>query len=213
MILALAAAPGAAARTGCAAGYAYAGVQTEAAVRGISAVVTAVDTVTVEAGHIAGWVGVGGVDAGPGGTDAWLQVGLNSLPGIPGSTLYYEFKQPNGAPVYRELETEVPAGAGRRVAVLEMRGRPGWWRVWVNGRAASDPVYLPLRRDARFATITAESRNPGATCNTLGFRFAAVSFTATPGGKWRPVGESLSFQDRGYRLVRAARTGFLALSS
>ena len=42
-----------------------------------------------------------------------------------------------------------PRGGGRRrrcephkLAVLEMSGRPGWWRVWVDGQAVTDPVRL-----------------------------------------------------------------------
>src|SRR6266536_6298283 len=44
----------------------------------------------VRDGHIAGWVGVGGVGEGPDGTDAWIQVGLSAFRGDWTSRMYYE---------------------------------------------------------------------------------------------------------------------------
>src|SRR4051794_41984551 len=63
----------------CPAGYAYAGVYTTKAVAGVAATLTMLAKPTVPAGHVAGWVGVGGAGMGPGGPHEWLQGGLASL--------------------------------------------------------------------------------------------------------------------------------------
>ena len=59
--------------------YAYAGLQSAGKAHGIAATITALTTPTVDDGHVAGWIGVGGVDAGPGGAAEWLQVGYASF--------------------------------------------------------------------------------------------------------------------------------------
>ena len=82
-----------------------------------------------------------------------------------------------------------------------MSGRPGWWRVWVDGQAATEPVRL---RDSsgRWAPIaTAESWNGGeAACNAFGFRFERVSVSYGGGGSWRPFVPGHRFLDGGYKL-------------
>src|SRR5436190_19675677 len=59
-------------------GYAYAGLQLGTPGYGIGAALTSLAPPVVESGHVAGWVGIGGPGEGPGGTDEWLQVGLNA---------------------------------------------------------------------------------------------------------------------------------------
>src|SRR4051812_50165152 len=63
----------------CPAGYAYAGVYTTKAVAGVAATLTMLAKPTVPAGHVAGWVGVGGAGMGPGGPGERRQVGFCSF--------------------------------------------------------------------------------------------------------------------------------------
>ena len=77
--------------------YGYAGMGTRTVARGVAATITANASATVHDGHVAGWVGVGGVGAGPGGADEWLQIGLSAFPLDVKSRIYYE----NGKALYR----------------------------------------------------------------------------------------------------------------
>ena len=123
------------------AGFAYAGIQPSENGHGISAVLTALAVPVVESGHVAGWIGVGGPGQGPGGTDEWIQVGLNSMPGT-GNTLYFEVMRPGSGVRYAEVATDVPVGQAVRVAVLETAATSGAWRVWVDGKAVTPPIAL-----------------------------------------------------------------------
>src|SRR5439155_2333544 len=89
--------------------YSYAGLQEAGSSFGIQAAVTALTVPAVSAGHVAAWVGVGGVGEGPHGTSEWLQVGLSAFSGGLMS-LYYEVALPGRVPVYTELESQVAAG-------------------------------------------------------------------------------------------------------
>src|SRR6266540_3556643 len=108
--------------------YAYAGVQTQRAVYGASATITALAAPDVKQGHVAGWVGVAAKNG-----EAWIQVGLSASPGDRSNNVYLEFAQPNRDPRYIVLRTAVPVGERHRVAVTELEHRPGWWRAWLDG--------------------------------------------------------------------------------
>ena len=149
-------------------------------------IITATRTPSVAAGHVAGWVGVGGPGQGPNGTDEWVQVGLASMPGLP-SVLYAEITKPGRAPNFQVLEDEVPTGESREVAVLEIAHRPGWWRIWVSGNPASGPIHLRGSSGRYEPIATAESWNGNQpTCNSFAFRFERVSVSYGGGGSWRP---------------------------
>jgi hypothetical protein len=170
-------------------GYSYAGLAAPAHAFGIGAVVTPVGAFDVKAGHVAGWVGVGGPGQGPGGSDEWLQVGFSGFPGLVSSNLYYELTLPSGQPTYHEIATDLPFGQPMRVAVLEMRGRMNWWRVWVNGSAASQPIRLPGSHGRWSPIATAESWDggTGGTCNGFLYRFNGISLANVPGGGWHQL--------------------------
>jgi len=208
---ALAAAPGAfACGTG---GYSYAGLSAPARAFGISAVITPLTGFDVRSGHVAGWVGVGGPGLGPGGKDEWLQVGFSGFPGMTGSSLYYELALPNRRPVYREVATGLPAGRPARVAVLEISGRRDWWRVWVGGAPASQPIHLPGSH-GRFSPIaTAESWDggTGGGCNGFLYRFHDVAVARAPGGSWQALVGGYPIRSSSTRIARTnAKGSFLA---
>jgi hypothetical protein len=178
-------------------GYTYAGHQAVGTGHGVRAMITQVREPEVAAGHVAGWVGVGGPGEGPNGTDEWVQVGLATVADDT-PFLYAEVTRPGSQPAFTMLEQDVPVGASRRVAVLEMSGRPNWWRVWVDGDPVTNPIFL-RGSSLRFSPIaTAESWNGGqAACNLFSFRFEHVSVSHGLGGSWHPCEPGYQFHDSG----------------
>jgi hypothetical protein len=181
-------------------GYTYAGHQATSKGHGVRATISAIRAPEVAAGHVAGWVGLGGPGQGPNGTDMWLQVGLASMEGM-GTFLYAEVTRPGRAPAFRLLENNVPVGESRRVAVLEMSRRPEWWRVWVNGEPATKAIHLRGSSERWAPIATAESFSGGhVACNQFGFRFERVSVSHGRGGSWFAFKPGYDFRDGNYRL-------------
>jgi hypothetical protein len=196
----------------CADGYTYAGRLSATRAHGVRATLTALARPQVSAGHVAAWVGVGGVGEGPNGSDAWIQVGLSAFPGS-GSTLYYEITRPGAPPSYHAVKASVRTGERLRVAVLEMGKRPNHWRVWLNGKPVSQPVYLPKSSGRWRPIATAESwAGTGSACNRFAYRFERVRVSAAAGGSWRRFVGAHTFLDRGYRVVDRGSNTFLASS-
>jgi hypothetical protein len=162
---------------------------------------TAISAAAVADGHVAGWVGVGGPGEGPNGTDEWIQVGYSGFPSIVGSgmDIYYEVARPGGSITYHSVFAGLGVGTLTKVTVLEIHNRPNWWRVWVNHRAASPPIYLPAS-DNRWSPIaTAESWDGGdGVCNSFSFRFEQVSVSHGRGGSWFEFKPGYHFLDGNY---------------
>ncbi len=191
-------------------GYSYAGVQADRYGHGISAVVTSLASPAVENGHVAGWVGVGAPGEGPGGSDEWIQVGLNSLPGT-GNRLYYEVKRPGTGAAYVEVASEIDNGTAMRIGVLETAARPNTWRVWVDGQPVSPPIELPASHAALTPMAMAESWDGGRpSCNRYRYRFERVSLAQSPGGSWLAVRKASLLQDPGYQVTGRAPASFEA---
>jgi hypothetical protein len=183
-------------------GYSYAGFQSARPGHGVRATLAALASPRVSKGHVAAWVGVGGVGLGPNGSNQWLQVGMNAFEGS-GSNLYYEVAAGGNAPRYHEIAADVEPGRRHRVAVLEMSRRRDHWRVWVDGKPVSRPIYLK-GSSGRFEPIaTAETWSGGSRgCNRLAYRFEGLGVAAGRGGSWQPFRRAHRFHDKGYRLVR-----------
>src|SRR3990170_162276 len=185
-------------------GYAYAGHQATFRGHGVRATIRLIEAPNVASGHVAGWVGVGGPGQGANGQDAWIQAGVASMPGMD-PFIYAEIAREGRAPEFILIEQGVPVGRSHRLAVLEMSGRPGWWRIWVDGQAVTEPVRF-RQSSGRWAPIaTAETWNGGeAACNGFGFRFERVSVSYGGGGSWRPFVAGHRFLDGGYTLRNLA---------
>ncbi|MGH3065407.1 MAG: hypothetical protein ACRDOF_03815 [Gaiellaceae bacterium] len=185
-------------------GYAYAGHQSSYRGHGVRATLTLTRELSVAAGHVAGWVGVGGPGQGANGQDAWIQAGIASMPGMD-PFIYAEVTREGRDPEFILIEQGVPVGRSHRIAVLEMSRRPGWWRIWVDDQPATEPVRLP-GSSGRWAPIaTAETWNGGeAACNSFAFRFERVSVSYGGGGSWRPFVAGHRFLDGGYALRNLA---------
>jgi hypothetical protein len=194
-------------------GYSYAGVGVTAPAFGIGATVTPLGRFDVVHGHVAGWVGVGGPRQGPNGTNEWLQAGLSGFPELTGNDLYYELMLPGRQPTYHQLAANLPMGKAARFAVLEMRGRPNWWRVWLNGSTASQPIYMPGSHHRWAPIATAESWDGGTAgqCNGFLYRFHQVSIAEAPGGGWQPLVRGYTITGSTTRIERSSTKGaFLA---
>ena len=195
-------------------GYSYAGIASSSHAYGIGATVTPLAGFNVLSGHVAGWVGVGGPRLGPNGADEWLQVGFSGFPDLAGNDLYYELALPGKSPTYHQLANNLPMGKPARIAVLEMHKRPNVWRIWVNGTAASRPIYLPGSHGRWSPIATAESWDGGTagSCNGFLYRFHRVSIARVPGGGWQQLAGGYQISSSTTRLARSSRTGgsFLA---
>jgi hypothetical protein len=179
-------------------GYAYAGLQSGRVGSGVRATITALRQPAVAAGHAAGWIGVGGPGAGPGGETMWLQTGVAALPRTP-LMVYAEITRPGHDPVFLSLHNDVAVGESHRLAVLEMSRRPGVWRIWLDGRPVTDPIVLRGSHKRWQPLATAESWNGGvSTCNSFRFRFERVGVAQSLGGSWRPLVPGYTIRDRGY---------------
>jgi hypothetical protein len=196
------------------AGYSYAGVAAPAHAYGIGATITPLAGFNVLSGHVAGWVGVGGPRQGPNGSDEWLQVGFSGFPELAGNDLYYELTLPGKQPTYHQLASNLPTGKSARIAVLEMHKRPNMWRVWLNGTAASAPIYMPGSHGRWSPIATAESWDGGTAgaCNGFLYRFHRVSLARVPGGGWHELSGGYQISSSSTRLARRTTRGgsFLA---
>jgi hypothetical protein len=199
-----------AAKNGCTgAGYAYAGYQSPVVAYGVAGRLTVRQTPTVERGHVAAWIGVGGEGLGPGGTDEWIQVGVSGFPGGAGE-LYYEYRQPDRPQqVYVSLGRVWP-GESHRVAIVERVKQPGSWRVLVDGAVRSRGIMLPGSHGAWKPIATAETWDGGEpVCNRFAYDFDGLSLATRYNGGWRPFTLANPFADPGYRVLARA-SGFTA---
>lgn len=196
-------------------GYAYAGHQASVVGHGVRALVSPTVTPTIAAGHVAGWIGVGGPGQGPNGETMWLQTGIAGVPGM-GMVVYAEITRPGQRPRFVPLVESVQPEQTFRLAVLEMAKRPDHWRVWLNGRPVTQPIHLPGSTSRWRPIATAESYNGGTgSCNELGFRFERVGVAQSRGGSWRMFSPGYTFLDRGYvvRTLRGDSSGQRTLSA
>jgi hypothetical protein len=122
---------------------------------------------------------------------------------MPGSKpfLYAEITREGRDPQFILVEEGVSVGDKHSVAVLELAGRPGWWRIWIDGKPVARPVRM-TGSSGRWAPIaTAESWNAGTpACNVFGFRFERVSVSYGGGGSWRPFVSGHRFLDSTHSL-------------
>jgi hypothetical protein len=191
--------------------YAYAGLGASQRAFGVASWLQTTTAPQVLSGHVAGWVGVGGPGAGPNGTNEWIQVGFSAFPGTAFSNLYYEVAQPNKAPYYTEIESGLAPGTVRKVAVLELAGRRGWWQVYVNNQPIGSAVHLPGSHGAWRPMATTETWGGGShVCNRFRYQFGSVSIATKPGGAWRRLSQHYTFQNHGYRIRRLGAATFLA---
>ena len=205
----------ASAAASCARTYSYAGYDSPWYAHGVAATITSVQDPVVNAGHVAAWVGVGGVGAGLHGENEWLQVGYAAFQpeAATATETYYEVVLPHRTAVYHSVKT-IFTGVPHRVAVLEMANRWNYWRVWVDGRIVSKPIHLPHSHGVWQPQVTTESWNAGTgSCNRFSYRFNRVAIAHTAGGAWMRLKRGRRYADPGYGVVGGSPQRFLASSA
>ena len=176
-------------------GYSYAGHQGAYRGHGVRATLTLTREPSVHAGHVAGWVGVGGRGQGARDGDAWIQAGIAALPHL-GKVLYVEIVREAAERELVLVDDGVTIGRAYRIAVVEVAGLPGWWQVRVDGAPVTESIRMPGSSGRWAPIVTAESWNGGTrTCNAFGFRFDDVSVSRGAGGSWRPFVSGHRFLD------------------
>jgi hypothetical protein len=181
-------------------GYGYAGHQAQRVARGVRATISALRAPRVGAGHVAGWVGVGGPGQGPNGTTMWVQAGLAAVSAL-GLVAYAEVTRPGQDPQFTILREKVAVGERVTLAVLETADRPDHWRIWIDGLPVGDAVHLRAAGHRWKPIVTAESFDGGAgACNDFAFRFERVGVAAARGGSWSAFVPGYRFLDQGYHL-------------
>jgi hypothetical protein len=196
---------------GCKVNYDYAGEQQSSAASGIRVDLTNAISPDVGAGHVAGWVGVGGPGLGPNGTDEWVQAGYAGFTG--GETqLYYEVAQPNVPPKYHQVMASVAPNAKNLVAVSEVES--GAWQVSVNSKPVSPVIALPASHGKFSPQAIGETWNSGTTvCNAYAYGFGNVQVAATPGGAWAAGKTGYRWQNKQQQLLNTAADSFLTRSA
>ena len=170
---------------------------------GVRATVSTLKSPTVAAGHVAGWIGVGGPGQGPNGESMWLQTGIAAIPGS-APMVYVEIMRAGESPLFMSLRDDIEVGRTYSLTVLEMSHRPDYWRVWLNNQPVTEPIHLPGSTERWRPIVTAESWNGGeGTCNQFGFRFENVGIATSKGGSWRAFKPGYHFLDRGFTSPRA----------
>jgi len=194
--------------------YSYAGLGSHTATSGVSATITPTAVSAVRDGHVAGWVGVGGVGEGLHGTNAWIQIGLSAFPGDATSRIYYEIARPGHKPLYREVRKNVNAGETHRFVVQELEKKPGWWRAWLDGSPVTAPISLPGSHAHLTAQALGESWSGsiGGSCNLYSYGFEHVALASAVDHAWGPVRRFDLFQDGNYKFTRSSLTSFRAAS-
>jgi hypothetical protein len=200
--------------TSCARDYSYAGFDNSRNGHGIAAILTPLSPPNVAYGHVAAWVGVGGIGLGPNHLTEWLQVGLSASEQDTTSTLYYEVARPHDMARYTAVIPSVAVGESHRVAVLELSGRRSWWRVWVDGKPVTDPIYLPGSHGRWEPQALGESWNGGSrACNLYAYRFDKVLYAERAGGAWRKFRKGVNYDDPGYVSTRERGNRFIAAAT
>ncbi len=183
--------------TRCARELGYAGVVGARPASGVGARLTALDLPVVRWGHVAAWVGL---SSGLRGSASWIQAGIAGFE-AGADTLYYEVARAGASPLYTAIRYDIPPGETHAVAVREVTGSPGTWRVWVDGRPASPSIVLAGSHNVWRPMVMSESWNGGTgACNVFRFALTDLRSVGTTGGAWRPL-TAPRLVDTGYRLV------------
>lgn len=188
--------------------YAYAGFVGSTVVRGVSARIEQAGPLSVRDGHVAAWIGV--VDPTTG--QAWLQVGLSALPGQTTSSIYYEYAAHGVPRTYRQVRAGIGPGEQHTLAVVEQARNPGHWVVWVDGRPAGPPLWLPGSRHRWTAQVLGESwaGSTSGTCNAYTYAFSNVRLTG-PGRSTGLAGHRTA--DPNYTVTNTTQSSFIAAST
>jgi hypothetical protein len=198
--------------TSCWTGYSYDGVQSPTQGYGVAGGLTLNHPSSVDKGHVAAWLGVGGAGMGPGGTDEWVQAGI-AHEQVGRDVLYYEFKRPGDAHATYVTLGNVVQRKTYSLVIYERAGHRDSWRVKLDGKVVGDNIVLPNSHGRFQPVATAENWDGGVagSCNEYAFGFSGLSIRSHFGGGWSPFDLSRVLRDPAYRIALRA-SGFSATS-
>jgi hypothetical protein len=196
----------------CKTEYDYAGVQDAAVRSGIRAKLSTIKKPQVKRGHVGGWVGVGGPGLGPNKTDEWMQIGYSAFD-TGEAQVYYEVALPDKPPKYHTVVEKLSPSATNRLSVLEVGGKNGSWRAWLNDEAVSPVTSLPQSHGKFVPQAIGETWNGGSTkCNVWGYGFGDVQVSAAPGGSWKTGKAGYKWENAQQTLDKTSSDSFDARS-
>lgn len=194
----------------CKANYAYAGAQDVKPRSGIRARLRAAAQPNVDAGHVAGWLGVGGPGLGPNGTTEWLQAGYSAMMDWP-QQIYYEVTQPGKGTRYHTIKASLAPGETHLLAVVEVKGTRGKWQVMLDSKPVSPVIALPGSHGRFAPQALAESWNAGSRrCNEYSYSFKEIRVAQAPGGSWTLPKAGYVWRDRQNQAIKVSRDSFVA---
>ena len=191
--------------------YTYGGVEANQTRAGARAKITVKQTAKVAWGHAAAWIGVGGRDAGPNGTDQWLQAGYTGFD--TGETfIYYEVTKPNKAPQFRPIGADIKVGETHEIMVLEVKKNT--WRVKLDGKFVSPETVLPESHGKFKPQLLGESwTGSSGKCNQYQYEFNKVQLASATGGSWVNGKAGYIFKDAQTKKLSSAAFNVRATAS
>jgi hypothetical protein len=196
--------------------YSYGGVSFPNASHGIRAQITISSPPHVENGHLAAWIGIGGEGMGESGSDEWLQAGLASQKTETGGLIHYLYIETatGGAAAKETFIQNAEIGKSYLISILEVKNRPGWWRVWLNGEPISEPYHLSFSQylsPSPPPQVFAESwiETPQA-CNHFNYKFTHIAMAYQPGGAWKAASLASSQRVDGHFRLKLSGNSFRA---
>jgi hypothetical protein len=197
----------------CRSNYDYAGAQNARPRSGVRAKIRAATQPRVAAGHVAGWLGVGGPGRGPNGTTEWLQAGYSAMFDWP-QQIYYEVTLPNQATRYHTIKAALSPGETHALTVVEVKAKRNTWQVLLDGRPVSPEITLPGSHGRFAPQVLAETWNAGTRqCNHYSYTFRDIRMALAPGGSWSLPKAGYVWRNRNNKAVKLARDAFVARSA
>jgi len=169
----------------------YAGIQASISSHGISAVIKYLRNPIVPSGHAAGWVGVGSATV-------HIQIGYASFPPQqgqpPDNQIYYEIQIYGLQPKYYQVTApRIQVGDTHTFAVLEVAGKPGVWRAWMDNKPVSKPAFLKTLHNGVYGQAVVENWSNSAGCNVMSYGFSKLAIAPNPSsgvGVWNKLSVS-----------------------
>ena len=196
------------------AGYTEGGASTGAHTHGISAHVRPLSRPNVQNGVVTAWVGIGPTNTPPDKLLGFLHVGVIALP-VQSPRLFWEYRRPGTATTIRHLRKYIRIGTRHRVAVREVAGRPGRWRVWIDRRIVSPAMNVRRVGGWRPRVMIESLPDRTTSCNNFKYRFSRVSVVRRLGTHepWRRLIRAYTFRSPGVGVTHPAHSALVTLKA
>ncbi len=192
--------------------YNYAGVKDKETPDGFGATITETASPDVSDGHVAGWIGFGAEGLGPGGTNEWLQAGIERTAGQPVSQLYYEIALPHHAPVHTFLG-QAALDSPETFQFTRLSVKPEEWVLSVNGRRRGPVFKMTAGHQPWRVDFMGESwRHYTVGCNSFEYKYKNMTVRQTMSGGWHAPAQAETYTRGGqdYSVEDLTETSFIA---